>query len=59
MPHANHRWRQHKNVLAASENIIAELLRTSEGHNKYLLALRQADQEFLRIIDHLTAVPTL
>ena len=53
------RWRAHRNLLFASEPLIAELLKISPpSRHRYLYALREADQGLLEVIDPILAAHT-
>ena len=48
------RWRWHRNLLLASEPLIAELLAASDpARHRYLYSLREADRALLGVIDRI------
>jgi ferritin-like protein len=52
----SNRWRLHQDLLLAAEPLITQLLQQSPAVNhKYLLALREADQKLLGIVERILA----
>lgn len=50
------RWRGHRNLLLASEPLVAELLALSDpARHRYLYSLREADRALLGVIDRILA----
>ncbi|SFM82933.1 Ferritin-like [Chitinophaga sp. YR627] len=58
LPMGEHnRWRTHKDLIQASQPLIAKLLQQSADHNhRYLHSLREADLRLLQVIDELTEI---
>ncbi len=58
LPAGEHnRWRAHKDLILASQPVIASLLAQSKEHNhRYLYSLLEADKKLLQVVDELTAV---